>query len=89
MPGGGAIALVGLGSGDLNVSANLLVEKEIKLIGCHAFSDELPEAIKACRAYSRDLSAIVDAEIALDDVPRAYQSIIAGTSKAPKTIIRP
>jgi len=89
MPGGGAIALVGLGSGDLNVSANLLVEKEIKLTGCHAFGDELPEAIKACQAYSSDLCAIVDAEIALDDVPSAYQSIIAGTSKAPKTIIRP
>ncbi len=89
MPGGGAIALVGLGSGELSVSANLLVEKEIKLIGCHAFNDELPAAIAACQAYSSDLSAIVDAEITLDDVPRAYDSIIAGRSKAPKTIIRP
>lgn len=89
MPGGGAIALVGLGSGDLSVSANLLVEKEITLTGCHAFNDELPEAIKACQEYSGDFSAIVDAEIALDEVPGAYESIIAGRSKAPKTIIRP
>jgi (R,R)-butanediol dehydrogenase/meso-butanediol dehydrogenase/diacetyl reductase len=89
MPGGGAIALVGLGSGDLTLSANLLVEKEIRLVGCHAFKDELPEAIKACQDYRDDLAAIVDAEIALDDVPQAYETIIAGRSKAPKTIIRP
>jgi (R,R)-butanediol dehydrogenase / meso-butanediol dehydrogenase / diacetyl reductase len=89
MPGGGAIALVGLGSGDLSVSANLLVEKEIKLTGCHAFNDEMPDAIKACQEYSSDFSEIVDAEISLDDVPQAYESIIAGRSKAPKTIIRP
>jgi (R,R)-butanediol dehydrogenase/meso-butanediol dehydrogenase/diacetyl reductase len=89
MPGGGAIALVGLGSGDLSIGANILVEKEMRLTGCHAFSDELPDAIKACQAYSSEFSAIVDAEIALDDVPRAYDSIIAGRSKAPKTIIRP
>ncbi|MGE3871475.1 MAG: zinc-binding dehydrogenase [Parvibaculaceae bacterium] len=89
MPGGGALALVGLGSGDLSVSANLLVEKEINLTGCHAFNDELPDAIEACREYQSDFAAIVEAEIALDDVPRAYASIIAGRSKAPKTIIRP
>jgi len=89
MPGGGAIALVGLGSGDLGISASLLVEKEIRLTGCHAFNDELPDAIKACRDYSSDLAAIVEAEITLDDVPRAYETIIAGRSKAPKTIIRP
>jgi (R,R)-butanediol dehydrogenase/meso-butanediol dehydrogenase/diacetyl reductase len=89
MPGGGAIAMVGLGSGDLSVSASLLVEKEITLTGCHAFKDELPAAIEACQAYSSELSAIVEAEIALEDVPRAYESIIAGRSKAPKTIIRP
>lgn len=89
MPGGGAIALVGLGSGELSVNANLLVEKEIQLIGCHAFNDELAEAIEACKAHSSELSAIVEAEIALDDVPRAYESIIAGRSKAPKTIVRP
>jgi (R,R)-butanediol dehydrogenase/meso-butanediol dehydrogenase/diacetyl reductase len=89
MPGGGGIALVGLGSGDLSVSASLLVEKEIRLTGCHAFNDELPDAIKACRDYSSDLAAIVEAEITLDDVPRAYETIIAGRSKAPKTIIRP
>ncbi|WP_119272613.1 zinc-dependent alcohol dehydrogenase [Taklimakanibacter deserti] len=89
MPGGGAIALVGLGSGDLSISANLLVEKEIRLTGCHAFNDELPGAIRACQEYSNDFSAILDAEITLDDVPRAYESIIAGRSKAPKTIIRP
>jgi (R,R)-butanediol dehydrogenase/meso-butanediol dehydrogenase/diacetyl reductase len=89
MPGGGAIALVGLGSGNLSVSANLLVEKEIKLTGCHAFDDELPDAINACQEYCRDFSQIVDAEIALDDVPGAYDSMIAGRSKAPKTIVRP
>ncbi len=89
MPGGGAIALVGLGSGDLSLSANLLVEKEIKLTGCHAFDDELPDAIKACREHHSDFSAIVDTEISLDDVPRAYETIIAGRSMAPKTIIRP
>jgi (R,R)-butanediol dehydrogenase/meso-butanediol dehydrogenase/diacetyl reductase len=89
MPGGGAIALVGLGSGNLSLGASILVEKEITLVGCHAFKDELPAAIAACQKYRKDLAAIVNAEIGLDDVPRAYEAIIAGTSKAPKTIIRP
>jgi (R,R)-butanediol dehydrogenase / meso-butanediol dehydrogenase / diacetyl reductase len=71
------------------LNANLLVEKEIQLIGCHAFKDELPEAIKACQDYRNDFTAIVEAEITLDDVPLAYETIIAGRSKAPKTIIRP
>ena len=45
MAGGGAIALVGIMHGRIDLDPNLLVEREVSLIGCHAFRDELPEAI--------------------------------------------
>ncbi|RVQ15618.1 zinc-dependent alcohol dehydrogenase, partial [Sinorhizobium meliloti] len=46
LSGGGALALVGIGHGKLDLDPNILVEREISLVGCHAFAGELPEAIE-------------------------------------------
>ena len=39
---GGTLALVGIGHGSLAIDPVRLVEREIALAGCHAFTIELP-----------------------------------------------
>lgn len=87
--GGGAIALVGITHGRIELDPNLLVEREVSLIGCHAFRDELPEAISLLAEQAGKLRQLVEREIALDGVPQAYERLIAGESDGLKTIVRP
>ena len=42
---GGTLGLVGIAHGRLDLDPNLLVEREISLVGCHVYADELPEAV--------------------------------------------
>lgn len=89
MPAGGSLALVGIYHGGLPLDPNLLVEREIALIGCHAFADELPEAVALLGPLATDLARLIDRQITLDEVPAAYQRLIAGEATGLKTIIRP
>jgi (R,R)-butanediol dehydrogenase/meso-butanediol dehydrogenase/diacetyl reductase len=86
---GGTLALVGIGHGNLAIDPTRLVEREIALIGCHAFADELPQAVALLPALEGKLLALVDETIGLDDVPAAYERLVAGRSVGLKTIIRP
>ena len=86
--GGGSIALVGIFGRRLDLDPNLLVEREIALLGCHAFADELPEAIGMLPALSGQLSLLIEREISLDEVPQAYERLLAGKSEGLKTVIR-
>ncbi|MER8850218.1 alcohol dehydrogenase catalytic domain-containing protein [Mesorhizobium australicum] len=85
---GGAIAMVGIFHGRLDIDPNVLVEREIALLGCHAFADELPDAVRMLGELSEPLLALVDCEIGLDDIPAAYERLLAGSSDGLKTIIR-
>ncbi|RVA22504.1 dehydrogenase, partial [Mesorhizobium sp. M7A.F.Ca.US.001.01.1.1] len=67
---------------------NTLVELEIGLLGCHAFAGELPEAVRMLDELSEPLLALIDQEIGLDDIPAAYERLLAGRSDGLKTIIR-
>ncbi len=87
--GGGAIALVGIGSRRLDLDPARLVEREIALVGCHAFGDELGAAVAMLGDLAGALDALIDAEIALDDVPAAYERHLAGAVVGAKTIILP
>jgi len=87
--GGGAIALVGIMHGRIDLDPNLLVEREVSLIGCHAFRDELPEAIALLARMAPQAQRLVDRFIAIADVPAAYQRLIAGDSEGLKTVVRP
>ncbi|WP_271899558.1 zinc-dependent alcohol dehydrogenase [Candidatus Phyllobacterium onerii] len=86
--GGGAIALVGIFHSNMDIDPNLFVEREICLVGCHAFSDELPVAIGRLAEYADDFRQLIDSEIGLRDVPAAYDRLITGRAKGLKTIIR-
>ncbi|WP_124084845.1 zinc-dependent alcohol dehydrogenase [Pseudogemmobacter humi] len=87
--GGGAIALVGIGSRDLTFNPALLVEREIALIGCHAFGGELAEAVALLPQLAPALDRLIDAEIPLAEVPAAYARHLAGEVIGAKTIILP
>jgi (R,R)-butanediol dehydrogenase/meso-butanediol dehydrogenase/diacetyl reductase len=89
MPGGGRIALVGIFHGGLDFNPTLLVERELALLGCHAFRHELPEAISLLKPYAGRIAQFLSPPVALEDVPVAYDRIIAGKAEFPKTIIAP
>ena len=85
--GGGAIALVGIGSRDLSFNPTILVEREIALLGCHAFGDELPRAAGMLAGLAPVLDRLIDAQIKLDDVPAAYERHVRGAVVGAKTIV--
>lgn len=85
---GGSIALVGISHGKIDFDPNLLVEREIALIGCHAFGDELPEILAMLPALTPALKQLIDEVIDLDAVPAAYARLLAGQASGLKTIIR-
>lgn len=65
-----------------------LVEREIALIGCHAFGDELAEVNALLPELAPRLDAFIAEEIPLDAVPDAYERHLAGQVAGLKTIIR-
>lgn len=85
--GGGGLALVGISHGSLDLDPNILVEREISLIGCHAFADELPEAVGLLGELAPALHRFIEILPSLEAVPDAYERLLRGNSKALKTII--
>lgn len=86
--GGGSLALVGISHGRLELDPNLLVEREVSLVGCHAFADELPEAVALLPGLAEALERFIERRIDLDAVPEAYGRLLGGESPGLKTIIR-
>ena len=86
---GGAIALVGIMHDRIDLDPNMLVEREVSLIGCHAFRDELPDAIELLVRHAAAASQLINAEVTLADVPQVYERLITGSSDGLKTIVRP
>ena len=88
-PGGARIALVGIFHGTIALDPTLLVERELSLLGCHAYRDELPEAVALLPKLASGIAAFLGEPITLEDVPDAYRRIIAGEVSSPKTVIVP
>ena len=88
VPSGANIALVGISHGKLEFDPNLLVERELALIGCHAFQNEMPTAISLLPACANMINQLIDREITLDEVPAAYTKIAANQVSGLKTLIR-
>jgi len=87
LSGGGGLALVGISHGKLDFDPNVLVEREVSLIGCHAFCDELPEATALLTELAPALHRFIEVLPSLDDVPAAYDRLLRGESNVLKTII--
>lgn len=88
LAGGGALGLVGISHGRLDLDPNLLVEREVSLVGCHAFADELPEAATLLTDLAPALERFVERRIRLDEVPAVYDRLLGGQGPGLKTIIR-
>lgn len=88
LAGGGSVALVGISHAPAALDLNTLVERETSLVGCHAFIDELPEAIAMLPKLAPAVERLIDAEIAIDEVPAAYARLLAGEARGLKTLLR-
>lgn len=86
--GGGTLGLVGIAHGRLDVDPNLLVEREVSLVGCHAFADELPEAVDLLPDLAPQIVRFIDREIGIADIPDAYARLLRGEGAGLKTIVR-
>ncbi|CAN7717066.1 alcohol dehydrogenase catalytic domain-containing protein [Rhizobium sp. LjRoot98] len=86
--GGGSLTLVGITHGRIELDPNLLVEREIALVGCHAFTSELPESVAMLPGLSAALAELIDREIAVDAIPQAYERLLNGDATGLKTIVR-
>lgn len=86
LSGGGALALVGISHGKLDLDPNLLVEREIALLGCHAFNQELAEAVSLLPGLAPALEAFCETIPTLDDIPATYDRLLEGRSPKLKSI---
>ncbi len=86
---GGRIALVGISHGTLPLDPNRLVEREVALVGCHAFTDELPDAVALLPSLAPALAHFINEEVGIDGIPEAYARLASGSAKGLKTIVRP
>jgi len=87
LAGGGALALVGISHTRIEIDPNLIVERETALIGCHAFGGELADAVAMLPGLAPLLAGIIEVLPGLDDVPQAYERLLAGGGKALKTLV--
>ncbi len=87
LAGGGALALVGISHGRLDLDPNLLVEREIGLLGCHAFANELPDAVALLPALADDLDRFCEPIASLDAVPQAYRTLLNGGATRLKSLV--
>ncbi|MDL2408426.1 alcohol dehydrogenase catalytic domain-containing protein [Rhizobium calliandrae] len=88
LDGGGAFALVGISHGKLDLDPNILVEREISLLGCHAFEGELGDAIALLPKLQSSLLQFSEVLNSLDEIPDAYRRLMDGRTNKLKTIIR-
>lgn len=88
LSGGGALALVGISHRRLDLDPNILVEREIALLGCHAYETELAEAVSLLPQLEAELQQFSDVLSSLDEVPGAYQQLLDGQTDKLKTIVR-
>jgi len=85
--GCGTLALVGIGREGPVIDPVKLVEREITLVGCHAFGNELAEVNALLPELSPRLDAFIAEEIPLAAVPDAYTRHLGGAVDGLKTII--
>ncbi|MEO9614040.1 MAG: alcohol dehydrogenase catalytic domain-containing protein [Nitratireductor sp.] len=85
--GTGRLGLVGIGNAAEMIDPVQLVEREIALIGCHAFGDELVQITAMLPELAPHLDPFISATISLADVPAAYEQLLSGEAAGIKTLI--
>lgn len=86
--GCGSIAVVGIGNAAPVIDPVKLVERELSLLGCHAFTNQdMQDIHEMLPALSRVLDAFIAEQIPLSAVPDAYGRHLAGAVDGLKSII--
>lgn len=86
--GASRLGLVGIGSAAEVIDPLHLVEREITLVGCHAFGDELAQIGAMLPELAPLLDPFIAAIIPLADVPATYDHLLSGASEGIKTLIQ-
>ena len=68
----GTIVQLGLG-GDMSVPMNLLVAKEIQLVGSFRFHEEFSQAVKLISSQTVDVKPLISATLPLADAVEAFE----------------
>ena len=86
--GASRLGLVGIGTAADIIDPVHLVEREIALVGCHAFNDELATIGKMLPDLAPHLDPFIESMISLADVPTTYDRLLAGEATGIKTLIK-
>lgn len=86
--GASRLGLVGIGSAAEIVDPVHLVEREIALVGCHAFNDELAAIGDMLPDLAPHLDPFIAEMISLADVPATYDRLLTGEGTGIKTLIQ-
>lgn len=83
---GATIGLVGIGSGNLSLDPVLLVEKELSLVGCHAYEGELPQAVALLQSHPDLFRPVIGHVTVLANTQDAYRDAMDGALGSIKTL---
>ncbi|TDH39336.1 dehydrogenase [Pseudohoeflea suaedae] len=86
--GASRLGLVGIGNAADIIDPVHLVEREIALVGCHAFNDELAMIGDMLPDLAPHLDPFIESIVALADVPAAYDRLLAGRTTGIKTLVK-
>lgn len=87
--GASRLGLVGIGKPAEIINPVQLVEREIALVGCHAFGGELVEIATMLPDLKDHLDPFIADLIELKAVPATYDALLTGKATGIKTLIRP
>lgn len=85
--GASRLGLVGIGKPAEIVDPVHLVEREIALIGCHAFGEELEEVVAMLHDLKDHLDPFIADIVKPEAVPAVYDALLAGDATGIKTLI--
>lgn len=85
---GAHVLLVALAQRPVAVSPAALVERRIQLTGCHAFVDELPEAVRLLSSDGWRYEPVVTDAVELAELPAALAGLLTSLD-AVKLLVRP
>lgn len=86
---GSDVLLVALAQHEVTVSPAALVERRIRITGCHAFVDELPEAVRLLSSDGWRYDPVVTDVVELAELPAALARLLASPADAVKLLVRP
>ena len=86
---GGTVLMLALHGQAESLPANDVVERELILLGGHAFRDEIEDALDLLAESPETFAPMVTAEVPLGGVEEAYETLLRGNSEQLKIMVVP